>query len=214
LWNYELGAKTEWLDKRLTLNVAVFDIRWKDIQQNILLPCGFQYRANAGAAESKGGELELNARPISQLQLSAGLGYQDAKITQASTFSPQRVGDPVFEVPDWTANSSITWTQPLWSDWKIIGSVDYSYVGNSYSANNLVNVNGIFETRLRPHYGLADARVALGNARWEFALVGKNLTNEHVNLGDNRALAAEVPGRPRLVVNQPETIGVEFRATF
>jgi iron complex outermembrane receptor protein len=153
LWNYELGAKTEWLDKRLTLNVAVFDIRWKDIQQNILLPCGFQYRANAGAAESKGGELELNARPISQLQLSAGLGYQDAKITQASTFSPQRVGDPVFEVPDWTANSSITWTQPLWSDWKMISSVDYSYVGNSYSANNLVNVNGIFETRLRPHYG-------------------------------------------------------------
>jgi hypothetical protein len=58
------------------------------------------------------------------------------------------------------------------------------------------------------------SRMALGNARWEFALVGKNLTNEHVNLGDNRALAAEVPGRPRLVVNQPETIGVEFRATF
>jgi len=214
LWNYELGAKTEWLDKRLTLNIAVFDIRWKDIQQNILLPCGFQYRANAGAAESKGGEFELNARPIPQLQLSAGFGYQNAKITEASGISPQRPGDPVFEVPDWTGNSSVTWTQPMWSDWKLVSSLDYSYVGNSYSANNLVNVNGIFETRLRPHYELFDARFALSNAHWEFALVGKNLGNEHVNLGDNRALAAEVPGRPRLVVNQPETIGVEFRATF
>jgi hypothetical protein len=83
-----------------------------------------------------------------------------------------------------------------------------------YSANNLVNVNGLFETRLRPHYEVVDARFAVSNARREFALVGKNLSNEHVNLGDNRALAAEVPGRPRLVGNQPETIGVEFRATF
>jgi outer membrane receptor protein involved in Fe transport len=214
LWNYELGAKTEWLDKRLTLNVSVFDIRWKDIQQNILLPCGFQYRANAGAAESKGGEVELNARPIPPLQLSAGLGYQNAKITEASAISPQRPGDPIFEVPDWTGNSSVAWTQPLRSDWKLVSSLDYSYVGNSYSANNLVNINGIFETRLRPNYELVDARIALSHASWEVALVGKNLGNEHVNLGDNRALAAEVPGRPRLVVNQPQTIGLEFRTSF
>lgn len=214
LWNYEIGAKTEWMDKRLTLNVAVFDIRWKDIQQNILLPCGFQYRANAGAAESKGGELELNARPIPQLQLSAGLGYQDAKITQSSADSPQRPGDPVFEVPDWTGNGAVTWTQPLWSEYKLMSTLDYSYVGNSYSANNLVDVNGVFETRLRPNYELLDARFALNHAKWEVALVGKNLTNTHANLGDNRALAAEVPGRPRLVVNQPETIGIEFRTSF
>jgi iron complex outermembrane recepter protein len=214
LWNYELGAKTEWMDKRLTLNIALFDIKWKDIQQNILLPCGFQYRANAGAAESKGGEIELNARPIPQLQLSAGVGYQNAKITKASSISPQRPGDPVFEVPDWTANSSFTWTQPLQSDWKLISAVDFSYVGNSYSANNLVNVNGIFETRLRPNYELLDVRLALSHASWELALVGKNLSNTHANLGDNRALAAEAPGRPRLLVNQPQTVGLEVRASF
>jgi iron complex outermembrane recepter protein len=214
LWNYELGTKTEWMDKRLTLNVAVFDIKWKNIQQNILLACGFQYRANAGAADSRGGEMELNARPIPQLELSAGLGYQDAKITESSTFSPQRPGDPVFEVPDWTGNASATWTQPLQSDWRMVSSLDYSYVGRSFSANNLQNVNGVFETRLRPHYGIVDARIAFTRSNWEFALVGKNLTNEHANLGDNRALAAEVPGRPRLVINQPQTIGLEFRTSF
>jgi iron complex outermembrane receptor protein len=214
LWNYELGAKSEWMDKRLTLNVALFDIKWKDIQQNILLPCGFQYRANAGAAESKGGEIELNARPVPQLQLSAGVGYQNAKITKASSISPQRPGDPVFEVPDWTANTSLTWTQPLQSDWKIVSAVDFSYVGNSYSANNLVNVDGIFQTRLRPHYELLDMRLALSHANWELALVGKNLSNTHANLGDNRALAAEAPGRPRLLVNQPQTVGLEVRASF
>jgi hypothetical protein len=45
-------------------------------------------------------------------------------------------------------------------------------------------------------------------------LVGKNLTNEHANLGDSRSIAAETPGRPRLLLNQPRTIGVEVRASF
>lgn len=214
LWNYELGTKTEWLDKRLTLNVAVFDIKWKDIQQNILLACGFQYRANAGAAYSRGGEMELNARPIAQLELSAGLGYQNAKITESSAFSPQRPGDPVFEVPDWTGNASVAWTQPLQAGWRMVSSLDFAYVGRSFSANNLQNVNGVFETRERPSYEIVDARVAFNHANWEVALVGKNLSNEHANLGDNRSIAAETPGRPRLLVNQPQTVGLEFRTSF
>jgi len=40
------------------------------------------------------------------------------------------------------------------------------------------------------------------------------LTNVEANLADNRSLAAETIGRPRLVINQPLTIGVEFRASF
>jgi hypothetical protein len=46
------------------------------------------------------------------------------------------------------------------------------------------------------------------------ALVGKNLANEVANLGDNRSIAAEILGRPRLFVNQPRTVGVEFRQSF
>jgi iron complex outermembrane receptor protein len=215
LWNYELGTKTGWFDNRLTVDAAVFYIDWKDIQQNILLSCGFQYRANAGAATSKGGELEVRSRPLDPLELSAGVGYQDAKITKAGTLSPQRPGDPVFQVPDWTANASGTWTTPLWTGWKLVSTVDYSYVGRSYSANNLApNGNGTFSTRLRPSYELLDARLALTHDKLEVAFVGKNLSNEAANLGDNRSIAAETPGRPRLIVNQPRTIGLEFRESF
>jgi hypothetical protein len=48
----------------------------------------------------------------------------------------------------------------------------------------------------------------------EVAFVGKNLTNVEANLADNRSLAAETLGRPRLVVNPPRTLGVEFRTSF
>jgi outer membrane receptor protein involved in Fe transport len=215
LWNYELGSKNTWLDHRLTLNADVFYIDWKGIQQNILLACGFQYRANAGAADSKGAELELNARPVDPLQLSLGVGYQKAKITEASTFSPQKPGDPVFQVPDWTGNASASWSQPLFSaGWTLVGAVDYSYVGRSFSANNLTPVSGVFTTRERPSYELLNARIALQHGAWEAAIFGKNLTNEHANLGDSRSIAAETAGRPRLLVNQPQTFGIEVRARF
>ena len=212
LWNYELGTKSSWLDHRLTVNAAAFYIDWKNIQQWILLNCGFQYRANAGAAVSKGGELEINARPVRPLLVSIGIGYQNAKITESGTGSPQQPGDPVFEVPDWTGNAALTWTQPVWSTASIVASVDYAYVGRSYSANNISASN--FSTRERPSYDLVNARIALARDRWEVALVGKNLTNEHANLADSRSIAAETPGRPRLVTNQPQTIGVEFRSHF
>lgn len=209
LWNYELGTKTAWLDNRLTLNAAAFFIKWKDIQQQILLSCGFQFRANAGSAESKGGEIELRARATEHLDLSLGAGYQDAKITQASAASPQQVGSPVYQVPDWTGNASATYTVALGESWKMVSGIDWSYVGKSYSGNN-----DPFKPRMREAYNLLNARVAFNRGPYEVALVGKNLTDEIANLGDSRSIAAETPGRPRIFINQPRTIGVEFRTSF
>ena len=193
----------------VTFDAAAFYIDWKNIQQEILLSCGFQYTANAGAATSKGGEMELRARPLQPLEFSAGVGYQNAKITQSSAASPQAVGSPIYNVPDWTANTAASYTAPLWADWLLVGGVDYSYVGRSFSGNN-----DPATPRERPSYRLFNARLALQRGPLEVALVGKNLTNELTNLGDNRSIAAEVPGRPRLFVNQPRTIGIEVRESF
>lgn len=208
LWNYEVGAKTSWLDRRAIVNAAAFDIRWNNIQQEVLLQCGFQYTANAGAAESKGAELEVQARATDHLVLSLGAGYQDAKITKAGE-SAQPVGSPVFQVPDWTGNVSATYTVAVTGDWSLQNELDWSYMGSAYSSSN-----GAANPRKKPAYRLLDLRIAFGNGTTEVALVGKNLTDEVTNLGDNRSIAAEVPGRPRLFINQPRTIGVEARYSF
>ncbi len=209
LWNYELGGKTAWLDHRLTVNAAAFYIKWNDIQQQILLSCGFQYRANAGGAVSKGGELEVHARPTEPLELSLGVGYQNAKITESSQSSPQAVGSPIYQVPDWTGNMAAAYTTQLTSSWKMVTGADWSYIGRSFSGNNDPS-----DPRERPAYRLINARLAFDHGPLEVAIVGKNLADEVANLGDNRSIAAEVPGRPRLFVNQPRTIGVEFRQSF
>ncbi len=209
LWSYELGTKTSWFDDRLTFDAAGFYIKWKNIQQEILLSCGFQYKANAGAAVSKGGEMELRAKPTQPLELSLGVGYQNAKITESSASSPQQVGSPVYQTPDWTGNGALSYTTQLTSDWKLVSGADYSYIGRSFSGNN-----DPANPRLRGSYRLINASFAFARDRFQVALVGKNLADEVADLGDNRSIAAEVPGRPRLFVNQPRTIGVEFRESF
>jgi outer membrane receptor protein involved in Fe transport len=205
LWNYELGTKTSWLDQRLTVDGAVYYIDWKDLQQDVLLACGFGYTGNVGSAKSEGFELETHARPASSLDLSAGVGYEHAVITESSTTSPQQPGSPVYQVPDWTANVAATQTHTLTSAMALVSNLTYGYVGHSWSANN-----NPFDPRLRAAYGLLDARFALKWEHYQLALVGKNLQNTHANLADNASIGAEVVGRPRIVTNQPRTVGLDF----
>ena len=210
LWNYELGTKTAWADNRVTVDAAGFLIKWDQIQQSVALPCGFQFRANAGAAEIKGAELEVHARPTMNLDLSFGVGYQRARITQASALLPSlQVGDRVYQVPDWTGNAAASYTVPFEGSRSLVGTISWSYTGDSVSASVSAN-----NPRVRPSYSILDARLAYEFAAYELALVGKNLANTEANLGDNRSLAAETVGRPRLVVNAPRTVGFDFRAKF
>jgi outer membrane receptor protein involved in Fe transport len=210
LWNYEFGGKTSWADNRVTVNGSLFYIKWDQIQQLVALRCGFQFRANAGAADVKGFDLEVHARPVPNLDLSAGVGYQRARITKESQALPDlHKGDRVYQVPDWTGNASATYTWPLSAGHSLVGNVSWSYTGDVVSAS--VDTHN---PRIRPSFTLLDARFAYSLGNYEFALVGKNLTNEYANLGDNRSLAAETILRPRLVVNTPRTIGLEFLSHF
>ena len=45
-------------------------------------------------------------------------------------------------------------------------------------------------------------------------LFADNVTDERANLADNRSIAAEMPGRPRIVTNRPRTMGLEARYRF
>ena len=153
--------------------------------------------------------MEVHARPTEPLELSLGVGYQNAKITESSASSPQQVGSPIYQVPDWTGNGSVLYTTQWTGTWKMVTGADYSYIGRSFSGNNDPR-----NPRERPAYRLINARLAFARGPFEVALVGKNLADEVANLGDSRSIAAETPGRPRLYVNQPRTIGVEFRQSF
>src|SRR5262249_20627260 len=57
LTNYEVGYKGDFLDQRLTLTVALYDIEWNNIQVNITDTVhDLVYPGNGKTARSRGGE--------------------------------------------------------------------------------------------------------------------------------------------------------------
>jgi len=217
LWDYEGGFKTSWLDHRYTVNATGFVIEWDNIQQLVALPlCGYGYTGNSGKAQSAGAELEVSGRPLPELTVGLGLGYDDAHITQQGIGSPQPVGSPVTQVPDWTVSANLEYARHITADWSGFGRIDYSYVGPSYSANN-ATVNpqtGLAVLFRRAGYDIVNLRGGVRGERYELAAFVKNLTDVRANLADAILIGATVPGQPRIEINQPRTIGAEIRFRF
>jgi iron complex outermembrane recepter protein len=85
LKNYEIGAKSTWLDGRLNANVAIYYIDWKNIQVQANRPSdSIQFATNIGGAKSKGLELEITAIPIAGLTIGLNGSYNHARVTQLS----------------------------------------------------------------------------------------------------------------------------------
>jgi iron complex outermembrane receptor protein len=78
---YELGVKTQWLDRRLVLNLSGFYYQYDDIQ--ITTPQINEQGtpesriSNVAEAVIRGLELEIQALPVANLTLAAGLGLID-----------------------------------------------------------------------------------------------------------------------------------------
>jgi iron complex outermembrane recepter protein len=49
---------------------------------------------------------------------------------------------------------------------------------------------------------------------WEASLFVKNLCDVRGNLGDEQSEISELPGRPRWMITQPRTIGIDVKKQF
>ena len=90
---FELGLKSEFLDSRVSLNLAAFYTKYKDIQQSttVSTPGGTGNETivtNAASAKIKGLEMDLVARLTEEFTLKSSVGYTDAKFGQFVTDAP------------------------------------------------------------------------------------------------------------------------------
>ncbi len=213
LWSYETGLKNLWADQRVATHFAVYDIEWKGIQQNLVLPtCGQGEELNAGAARIVGGEGDISARLTSAFRLDAGFGYEDGRITEAEILKSGAsigfpVGSPLSNVPRWTASLRGEFTNPTTrGDFFVRG--EYNFVGTSLSLAN--GGSGLY----RSAYSLVDLRSGLRTADWIFTIFSKNLFNKAANFGDIVSDVGVIPGQVRLAVEQPRTVGLEIEHDF
>jgi iron complex outermembrane recepter protein len=124
----ELGLKSSWLDNRVVLNAAVYQIDWDDIPVAVLTPC---FRTlNAGKAQSTGAEIELSTRLTENLQLDISASTVDATLEETSSIGNK--GDDLPGSADYNASVGIEYNFAV-ADYPSFARLDYAYVGEYYN---------------------------------------------------------------------------------
>jgi outer membrane receptor protein involved in Fe transport len=175
LWSYELGAKARVLEDSLVLSGALFDIRWSNIQTDIVLPtCTFDIKDNIGSAESRGVELEATQRLLDHLSVSLGGNYTSAKITNPVTLLGVERGDRVPGVPNYSISASLDYTQPLAaSGARALFRTNAQWIGSSQGV--IFHGDPDFD---RPSYFVMGASGGVKWGSYEVSLFVTNLLNQ------------------------------------
>jgi len=211
--NYELGTRTDLLDKHLSIDVAAFLVDWKKIQL-------FEYvqntgiNANGGTARSKGVELTAALTPLTGLTFSLTGAYVDAYLTAPAPDAGGNTGDPLNYVPKWSSSLDGAYTWRV-SDFSLFTGATWNYIGSRFTDFSSVVLPTGIVTAPRPElpsYNTVNLRAGLERGRWTFELYGKNV-------GDTRGIANySNAGTPNFGGSigyiQPRTIGALATARF
>jgi outer membrane receptor protein involved in Fe transport len=210
IWNYELGAKSSWLEHRLTLNGAVYYIDWTNIQQNITLPtCGFGFVGNFGKASSKGAEFEMNYAPIGVLKLTVSLSYNEAKLTSTIPGAAGEAGQTLEYAPRWTGAASAEYTRTIDADTSVYFRGDFdstTHEDANYNAQSIYhNIAG---------YSLLSLRLGIKHLSWTGSLFATNVLDKHAETELPLSNAVDLPTQRRIALNRPRTIGLDIRFSY
>lgn len=196
LWNYELGAKTQWLDGRLTLNATGYWIDWKnqayqetvfqrDAAGNLILlngqPRTVVVTINTGRSRIRGMELDTTLQITDGWQARLGYSFTEAEyrdfVTRLSltyqTTPLQVRGNWLQNTPRHKLTFSSTFDRPLGSGpLRLFGSGDLTVRGKQFTDE----LNTAFVGTLT----LANARLGIAGEGWELFAYGRNLLNSKV----------------------------------
>ena len=225
IMSYEGGIKTNLLNNRLRFNLTGFAWKVKDIQLNGNDVNGNGVLFNAKAAKAYGLEADLEARPVENFTLSAGVSLLHSEIDDNNVYAQvcalngvvvctvqdptitvpgrgvfaQIDGNPLPNAPKYTANIAARYDIPLGNGGKLFASTDWNIQGYTnfvlYRTKEFYS-KGDFEGGLKVGY-------TAPNGRYEIAAFARNITNE-------KNLKGVIENYMAAVFNEPRIIGVSL----
>lgn len=188
--SYEIGIKSQFWDRRVTLNLSVYDVTYKNLQTTVTVrdSAGAPATAliNAAEATAKGFEAELTVRPVRGLMLNATWGYIDGKITKTTPVAAAQgllVGNRLTKTPKNKVSLAAQY------DWQVFGSdafarVDYAWQSSMF--HTPLNQRNTFEES----YALTNVRVGytIPNSQIRTSVYVNNVFNKEYAL--NRSYVA------------------------
>ena len=196
-WNYEVGAKHPFLDNRLSAELSLFWIDWKNQQINQSLTVGSML-TNAGRSVSKGVEVTLQGNPVNGLMVQVNYGFTHATFKEYvdEKKNIDYSGNYLPMVPSHTfaVGADYTLSNPCTHIDRFLISLNYTGTGRIYwKEDNKVS---------QPYYGQLSGKVSATKGFATFAIWAKNITNTHYN-----AFYFESGGKGLAQLGRPFTIG-------
>jgi len=176
LWNYELGAKTDWLDRSLYADVTFFYMQRKDMQVRTGQqttpgdPDSYVFvTTNVASGHNYGAEVSLRWVPVASLELGGQIGclrtYQSSTVDGDGNSVPSRAQA---HAPEYQVQLNATYRHPV----GVMARVDFSAVDEFY-----FDVASDHDQRSRP-YRLTNIKIGYEADRWQVYAWTRNLFDE------------------------------------
>ena len=193
---YEIGVKSTLADNQVRANVTLFDYKYLDLQVDFFNSATFAFQTVSADAHTRGIEVNLEYAPheLRGLSLHAIFNYDDAKYDTfiGPCYSGQTPAAgcniPTATVPFQDLSGQQLGMAPKFTgalggryDWVVSGAGAHFAVQADarHSDNYLASSFGNPASKIDSYTTLdASVRWASGDDKYEFALVGKNLTNK------------------------------------
>ena len=230
---YEVGIKTEFLDRKVRFNIAgyimdrfesQFDFDFYLVQTNGTVRHTLDTVNASGVTKIRGIEADLTIRPAAGLSMNLSYAYTYWKVPP--TPNPLVAGNPLQPLflvytPEHAASGSIDYSLPLSgeSGMALKFHIDANYSGQQYTFDNepvLADSSFLVNARV----SLADIALSDAGQKLSIALWARNLFNEQHIYRRSNANRVPIDGNFRTVVgdygnfNAPRTFGAEVTISF
>ncbi|MGO9934116.1 MAG: TonB-dependent receptor [Steroidobacteraceae bacterium] len=227
LTNNEIGWKTQWFDRRLEFNGAVYQEQWNNVQVQIFESCCYgnlSFVVNGPDYRVRGLEIETIARPLHGLTFTGAASWNSSNLTNAP-YLLQPNGQPIIipvspgvnnygGSPFGVVDSPLAQSPPFQASARARYEIrfgDYNYfaqVGGTHQAHSY-SATGNIQTYDQPGFSTYDASLGAEKDAWTVTAYMVNLTDTRANLFENgnQFVTAET-------INRPRTGGLKFSYKF
>jgi iron complex outermembrane recepter protein len=212
LWNYEVGAKSQVADGRVSINGALYRQKWEGVQLGVTLQCGFSQILNAGDATSDGAELEVVAQPTDAWRFNVAMSVNNTEFDTVVRESGFVRGERLPDVPKVNGSAGVQYNFDLGgSAWTAFFRADYVYVGNVRAKFPTPTEEDPFAAVVitQDAFDTANARLSFHRGALGLDLFGNNLFDERGVVGLTQP---QFGGNQNII--RPREIGVELRYSF
>ncbi|HUR42174.1 MAG TPA: TonB-dependent receptor [Verrucomicrobiae bacterium] len=212
IWNYELGARTQWFADTLRADLTAFHEDWDEPQlaqrdPNNPNPVATYYD-NVGGVRSDGAELSLHwLTLIDGVSATVAAAYVRTVTTVPFTTAAgvaTEPGTPWPYAPEWQTATTLRYDQPLWEAWQLEASITHTLVSEAWTT--LANNVSVYD------YQQLDALVGVAALAGPWPAVSFGVTN----LLDERAIVQNTFTGPAsdVTYTRPRTMIVRLAGQF